>query len=64
MIKSILGATLGLQATGLMGMTAKTASDSFTMKPSKSGKAIMKNMVGTTIGVGLLGAQSQMVNAL
>lgn len=60
--KPILGAAVGLGSVAVLGIAAKTAKDTWDLKPHKiSAKPLIKGMVGITIGTGLLSAAGSMI---
>ena len=66
--KPILGTTVGLASTALLGQSAGMAVKSLKWgmkgKPGKATKPLIKGFVGITIGTGLLGGIASNINKL
>ena len=61
--KDILGITVGLQSTALMGKSYKMAKKSFSPKGLKT-KPMLRGFTDTMIGIGFITPTAKMVNDL
>ena len=64
-VKSVLGTTLGLQSTALLGRAIQTVpKDPFKVKPMKQSKKIVHGFTDIMVGVGLLRPTASLVSSI